>query len=414
MDQFELLKNVPLLSELPDSELEQLAANLQVLEFRAEQILFRENDPGDSLYIVIQGGLEVLLGLGTPDEKVMAHLGPGEFVGEMSLVLAGGVRTADVRASRPTRLWRMTRTDFDALLVRYPRTAYAMVRTLSQRLDNTTMGGFRDLVEKNRQLQKAYDELKSAQQQLIEKERLERELQVAADIQKSILPQELPEVPGYDFGALMFPARMVGGDFYDVFPIDAARTGFLIGDVADKGVPSAIFMARTHALIMAEAAHSTSPAVVLKRANHHLILLAQSDLFVTVSFGILDHHSGSFEYARAGHEIPVLLAADGQVTVLPHRPGQALGMLDVIELDRHKIAIPPGSTLLFFTDGVTDSANPKGEQFGHARLERTLSRLAGLRAQETCDRLLKTLRKFQSEAQQFDDITLVALHSNRK
>ena len=414
MEHFDLLKNVPLLSELPVSELERLASNLQVIEVGPSAVLFREDEPGDSLYIVINGGLDVILGAGTSDEKVVAVLGPGEFVGEMSLVLPGGVRTAEVRTSRPTRLWKMTRTDFDALLLRQPTMAYAMVRTLSRRLDNNNVEGFRDLQEKNRQLQAAYDELKAAQAQLIEKERLERELQVAAEIQTSILPQELPEVQGYDFGARMVPARMVGGDFYDVFPIDAGRIGFLIGDVADKGVPSAIFMARAHALIMAEASHSTSPGKVLQRANGHLIALAQSDLFVTVSFGILDRHSGIFEYARAGHEIPLLLSADGQVSVLPHTTGQALGMLERVRLDRHKIAIPPGGTLLFFTDGVTDSANPKGEQFGHARLHRTLAGLAGRRAQETCDRLWKTLRRFQSNAPQFDDVTLVALHSNGK
>jgi sigma-B regulation protein RsbU (phosphoserine phosphatase) len=413
MDHLKLLKNVPLLSELPAAELERLASSLEVVELEPGSVLFRENEPGDSLYIVIQGGLTVILGAGMPDEKVVASLGPGEFVGEMSLVLPGGLRTAEVRADHPTRLWRMTRLDFDELLLRQPRMAYAMVRTLSKRLENSNVEGFRDLQEKNRQLQRAYDELKSAQQQLIEKERLERELQVAAEIQTSILPQELPEVLGYDFGACMVPARMVGGDFYDVFPIDEDRIGFLIGDVADKGVPSAIFMARAHALIMAEASHSLSPGTVLKRANHHLILLAQSDLFVTVTFGILNWRSGMFEYARAGHEVPLLLSAEGQVTSLPHRTGQALGMLDEISLDRHKIAIPPGGTLLFFTDGVTDSTNPKGEQFGHMRLKRTLAALAGRRAQATCDRLWKSLQRFQSHAAQFDDVTLLALHSNR-
>jgi hypothetical protein len=99
---------------------------------------------------------------------------------------------------------------------------------------------FRDLTEKNRQLQQAYDDLKAAQAQLIEKERLERELQLAAEIQLSILPDELPQVNGFDFGACMLPARQVGGDFYDVFQISEGRDGVLIGDVSDKGVPAII------------------------------------------------------------------------------------------------------------------------------------------------------------------------------
>jgi phosphoserine phosphatase RsbU/P len=411
MDQIDLLRQVPLLNDLPAHELEHLAATLEVVEVASATVLFNENDPGDSLYIVIAGSLDIIMGLGTPDEKVVTSLGPGEFVGEMSLLLPGGLRTAGVRAGEASRLWRMTRADFDALLVRQPRMAYAMIRTLSKRLDATTMGGFRDLQEKNRQLQQAYDELKAAQEQIIEKERLERELQVAAEIQMCILPQELPEVPGFDFGALMVPARMVGGDFYDVFTIDGGRVGFLIGDVADKGVPSAIFMARAHALIMSEASHSSSPATVLKRANHHLIRLAQADLFVTVLFGILDCRSGEFEYARAGHEIPLIVTARGKVDAPPHTLGQALGMLDEPVLDEGEVVVPAGGTLLFFTDGITDCSNPKGEPFGRHRLTKTLARLAGRHSQETCGRLLKTLRHFQSGAAQFDDITLLAIHS---
>ena len=139
-----------------------------------------------------------------------------------------------------------------------------MVSVLSQRLDNTNVSTFRDLTEKNRQLQKAFDELKAAQEQLIEKERLERELKVAADIQMSILPDVLPVHEAFDFGGRILPARQVGGDFYDVFFLDEDKIGVLIGDVADKGVPSAIFMARAHALIIAEADSATSPGEVLR------------------------------------------------------------------------------------------------------------------------------------------------------
>jgi serine phosphatase RsbU (regulator of sigma subunit) len=127
-----------------------------------------------------------------------------------------------------------------------------MVQTLTKRLDATTTLSFNDFQEKNRQLQQAYDDLKAAQVQIIEKERLENELQVAAEIQVSILPQELPIVPGYTFGALMYPASMVGGDFYDVFTMDRDRIGLVVGDVSNKGIPSAIFVARTHALVMSE------------------------------------------------------------------------------------------------------------------------------------------------------------------
>ncbi len=198
MEQIELLSKVPLLSDLPVAEQRRLTSTLRVVELGAGAVLFCEGEPGDSLYIVIEGRVDVILALGSTDEKVIASLGPGEFMGEMSLLLPGGQRTASVRSNGPTRLWLLARADFDALLHCQPSLAYTMIRTLSQRLDVTNNPTFRDLKEKNLQLQQAYDELKSAQAQIIEKERLERELQVAAEIQVSILPQELPQVHGFD------------------------------------------------------------------------------------------------------------------------------------------------------------------------------------------------------------------------
>jgi sigma-B regulation protein RsbU (phosphoserine phosphatase) len=410
MEQVALLRRVPLLSELPEGVINMLASTLKVVDIESGEVLCRENEPGDSLYIVIEGRVEILLGIETPDEKIITSIGPGEFIGEMSLVLPGGLRTASVRAATPARLWMMTRVDFDALLHRQPTLAYAMVKTLTMRLDSTNVSGFRELQEKNRLLQIAYDELKAAQAQIIEKERLERELQVAAEIQMGILPQNLPRVLGYDFGALMVPARLVGGDFYDVFFLDGNRIGFVIGDVADKGIPSAIFMARVHAFIMAEATHSSDPAGVLRRVNDHLIHLEQSAQFVTVIYGILDIAAGAFTYARAGHELPLAISGDGMVRTLPHNTGQAVGMLEGLILDEHSFSIPPGGTLVLFTDGLTDCRNLQHEPFGYERVAMVLGGQSGRSGQHVCNALWEALQNYQSGSLQDDDVTLVAIH----
>jgi sigma-B regulation protein RsbU (phosphoserine phosphatase) len=305
----------------------------------------------------------------------------------------------------------MSRVQLMDLLKRHPHLASDMVSVLSHRLDNTNAATFRDLTEKNRQLQHAFDELKEAQEQLIEKERMERELKVAAEIQMSILPDTLPLVEGYDFGGRILPARQVGGDFYDVFVLDTNKIGLLIGDVADKGVPSAIFMARAHALIIAEADSTMSPGEVLRHVNKHITRLEKSTQFVTALYGVLDINTGTFEYARAGHEPPLLLQADGTVHRLPHNPGMALGLWENIALDEYSLQLPKESMLMMFTDGMTDCRNPKGVPFGLEKIKTTLSGLSVATAQAACDQLFDTLMYYQSGAKQDDDVTLLAVHA---
>ncbi len=406
-----LLSRIPLFADLPLHELDLLTSALDVNEMKDRDILFREGDPGEHFYVVMKGELEVLMAEGQADELLLNVLREGEYLGEMSLILPGGHRTASVRARGQATLLSMSRTQFLDLTRKHPELSTSMVRVLSQRLDNTNTQTFQNLTEKNKQLQTAYDELKAAQAQLIEKERLERELQVAAEIQLSILPDELPKVAGFDFGARILPARRVGGDFYDVFPVSEYELGVLIGDVADKGIPSALFMARAHALIMAEADTGMSAGEVMQLVNRHITRLQKSTQFVTVLYGLLDLKTQVFSFARAGHEPPLILNPDGTVERLPHGPGMALGLWDNITLDLRTIALPPGSTLLLFTDGMTDCRNPKGEPFGLERIKKTLSSLAAMNAQQVCDHLLDTLMNYQDGSKQDDDVTLVAIHA---
>ena len=406
-----LLAKIPLFSVLPLDELDRLQSMLQAKTLRPGEILFREGERGEHFYILTKGELEILLGVETEEELLLNKLAPGEYLGEMSLVVPGGERTATARASKESVLLAMSRDEFTLLLEEYPLLAQSMIRVLSKRLDSTNFATFRDLTEKNRQLQKAYNELKAAQEQLIEKERLERELKVAADIQISILPDVLPTPPGFDFGAKIDPARRVGGDFYDVIRIGKNKIAVMIGDVADKGVPSAIFMARAHALIAAEADFFKDPSDVLRKVNSHITHLEKATQFVTVLYGVLNIDTAEFRYARAGHEPPVMLRPDGSVKRLPHKTGMAIGLWDEITLDEQIITLFPGSTLFLYTDGMTDCRAPNGEPFGLERVQSTLNGCCGSSAQEVCDHLLKTLKNYQQGSPQDDDVTLVAIHA---
>jgi serine phosphatase RsbU (regulator of sigma subunit) len=406
-----LLSKIRLFSKLPQKELDNILSTLDVKKLSPNEVLFREGDLGEHFYIVTNGTIEVFLGGGKSEEMLLNLVQKGEYLGEMSLVLPGGHRTATARARDEVTLLSMSRTRFLELTKKHPELSSAMVNVLSQRLDAANTQSFRDLTDKNKQLQSAYDELKAAQAQLIEKERLERELQVAADIQLSILPDELPRPNGFDFGARILPARQVGGDFYDIFTLDENRIGVVIGDVADKGIPSAIFMARTHALIMAEADASMSSSDVMRAVNRHITRLQKSTQFVTVLYGVLDMTTRAFNYARAGHEPPLLLQADGTVERLSHKSGMALGLWEDITLDEHAVILPPGSSLLLFTDGMTDCRDPKGEAFGLERIKQKLSDLTNHNAQQICDFLLETLKTYQEGSKQDDDVTLVAVHT---
>ncbi len=405
----ELLARVPLFAGLPESALASLAESLATRTFAPDELLIQEGDLGEAFYIVREGRIEVLKAVGTPEEQVLARRGPGEFIGEMSLLNPDGLRTASVRAASPTTAWVMTQADFDSLLHKYPRLAYDMVRVLSERLRDAHELSIASLQTKNAELLQAYDALKAAQAQIIEKEKLEHELGLARSIQLSLLPQALPEAPGVEFGARLVTARQVGGDFYDLFPLEEGSVGLMIGDVTDKGVPAAIFMAQVRALLRAGARRRRSAEEALREANERLLEMNARNLFVTALYGVLDVGTRRLAYARAGHELPLLCHADGRVESAPLQTGQPLGILEAPEFDVQTIEVPARGLLLLHTDGISDARNAEGEGFGRERLLEHAGSLVGLGAQAACDRMVDSVVGFIGEAQQEDDFTLVAV-----
>jgi serine phosphatase RsbU (regulator of sigma subunit) len=279
-------------------------------------------------------------------------------------------------------------------------------------LNETNNDVIRDLLEKNRELAVAYQELKAAQAQIIQKEMLERELQMARKIQESILPRTLPRPQTYDFGARMVPARAVGGDFFDIIPFDRNMYGLVVGDVSDKGVPAAIFMGLTRSLLRAKASRSASPSKVLQRVNELLLEMNEEGMFVTVLYGVLDCLENSFTYARAGHESPLVFAKDGEQLPMACGKGQPLGIFSRPALDEQSMHFPPGGVLLMYTDGAVDVVDRKTNLFGMDNLLEVIRANLGCAAQEICDHILSALNEYAGETPQADDITLVAAHSH--
>ena len=405
------LGQVPLFQSLPQAELEHLASLMQICSLHAGEILFREGEQGDHFYVIDNGEVEIIKAFGTENERLIAIRTPGDFIGELSLINPAGLRMAMVRARTNVALWQLSRHDFEEVLNNNAPIANSIVRELSQRLTNAHEKTIVDLQAKNRELTIAYNELKDAHEQIVEKERMEHELQLAHDIQTRILPTSMPETETFAFGAMLKAARAVGGDFYDVFEIDPSRIGVLIGDVADKGVPSALVMAQTHALLYSEAIRGTAPFEVLANANRKMLRLNQSGLFVTAIYGIIDLDNRLLTYARAGHDIPYIIRPDQEAAPLPKNAGQPLGLFDEPIFDLQQVEMTAGTRVLLYTDGAADMHDQGEIQFGLERLRQEFAAGMALDPQTACCQIYETLARYQGETSQDDDITLVMVQA---
>ncbi len=258
-------------------------------------------------------------------------------------------------------------------------------------------------------LQEKVAQLEAAQAELVKKERLEREMELARQVQQSVLPHVFPTLPGYTFAAHNRPARQVGGDFYDVIDLDAERFGIVIADVSDKGMPAALYMALTRSLILAEARRECSPQTVLSNVHRLLLELGQPDMFVTVFYGVVKTATRQLTYARAGHDRPLLLRR-GSVQCLEGE-GIFLGFPDLedLNLTQERLDLLPGDRLVLYTDGLTDAQTPDGQFFGTERLSTWLAPRAGLLPDELCQALFDALDAYQGGAEQFDDMTLLVV-----
>lgn len=242
------------------------------------------------------------------------------------------------------------------------------------------------------------------------RERLEREMVLARDIQTSFLPADVPRVEGWAFVASLEPARHVAGDFYDFIPLPGSRWGVLIADVAGKGMPAALYMALARTSMRAHAPdHPDDPAACLQAVNDQILTDTQADSFVTIFYGILDPATGEMVFTNAGHNPPYLCRRDDSAPQALRTVGIALGVIPDIRLVDAHARFAPGDYLVLYTDGVTEAQDQDFNQFGEERLLAEITHPNGDSVAAVHHRIRAAMEEFVGDASQFDDLTLVLL-----
>ena len=239
----------------------------------------------------------------------------------------------------------------------------------------------------------------------IEQQRLATELRLAREIQVGFLPDQLPALPGYEFAARWEPAREIGGDFYDFIPLQDGRLGLVIADVADKGVPAALYMALSRTTMRLVTAREPSPAVALQQVNTAILDTTYSDLFVTLFYLLIDPHKNRARYASGGHGLALLVRGD---EIIPLRgKGMALGILPDIRIEEREQTLLAGDIIILYTDGVTDAVNEEMEEYGKERFYRRIRELKELPADEMAAGIQEDVRAWKGAAPRYDDFTLI-------
>lgn len=249
---------------------------------------------------------------------------------------------------------------------------------------------------------------------ITEKEKIESEVRVAANIQKSILPKELPpELTnlGIDVYGLLKPAKQIGGDLFDYFIDEKKMLYFVLGDVTGKGIPSSFFMGMTRAYFRSESKYITLSGDLVEKINKNLCLNNPEAVFVTLFCGIMDTSSGIIDFCNAGHNLPYVVKNDGEIMELVNQHGPPAGLIENQKYKSDKLELKTGEYLILFTDGVTEARNEKDEMFGKEKLRKILvaENIKTITSKNICDTVITELEAFKGSSEQTDDITIFAM-----
>ncbi len=395
-----------LFKRLSPADIDALRQVATIQHYPAGTVLCQQGAVEKVFYVLRQGTVKVTQRLSDTEEIPIALRNAGEFFGEMALV-DDSPRSASVTAVTAVDVLEIDDATFKQVLQASPELAMTLLHNALASLRNNLQRQLADLRQKNEELHKAYVELQAAQAELVRTERLQRDLELAAQVQRGLLPKEFPNVAGLSFAARSQPAREIGGDFYDAFQLDEHHVGLLIADVSDKSIHAAIFMAIARALFHTEVRRTLSPHEVVS-AVHHLLLDVSSEdnQFVTAFYGVLHLDTRHMTYVRAGHDRPLLLHRDGTLDILPGA-GRFIGMLDDLDIEEYSLDLHSGDRLIMYSDGVVDARSSADERFGSDRLVEVVKAHPLAEAETISTAIMQSVLAFQGDMPQFDDITLL-------
>ncbi len=390
---------------LPDEDLNVLTKSVLTTNHLAGSIICREGALEHVFYIIQEGKVAFTKQMDHGDQ-FLGLKGRGEFFGELG-VLDRAPRAATVHAISDCKLIEIDENTLDAIITRNPSVARAIMRGLTRSMRDTDQITIAELQLKNDELARTLDNLRAAQNELLRRERLKRDLEIAAEVHKSILPTSFPTVPHFEFAAMARPAREIGGDLYDVIIVDDDNIGIVMADASGKSVPAAIYMAVVRALFLSQAKAQLSTSQIAHAVHELLMKVSTAEMFVTVFYANLNLKTHQLTFVRGGHDRPVYYHAATSTIQLLDVPGRFLGLLPDLIVEEDSLTFEPGDILVCYSDGLTDAVRPGDKQmYGIEPLKEILANEAHRSAQELLNIIVHDVDRFRDGEDQPDDLTL--------
>ena len=424
-----LVRSNPVLARLAPATVTNLIQTGETVDLRPGDILIRQGDSSDCAYLLLQGELEIRVDT-TYGEVPLARVSAGALIGEIG-VFAELPRTATVRAEGAAKVLRLSRAHLLRASDADPELARSIIGRLGGQIANFNhaIGLYTNAVSALErddfdlsildELRKPIPELvdfaqsfRRMAEQIVRQRRQQAEMASAAAIQRAMLPSGLPTslIEGrFDIHIQIKPAREVGGDFYDIIPLDENRIAITVGDVCGKGIPAALFMAVTQTVMRVVIRSGEDLGAKIAAANERLVAGNEQSMFATMFCGVLDVRSGALSYCNCGHNAPLLMRrAGGSYERLP-AGSPPLGIMDSLVCVPKSIELAPGDLLFLYTDGVTEAENSQAAQFGIERLEKAISEAAEGSATKLVENVMARVSEFANGAPQSDDIICAAV-----